>query len=83
MDKKDEALCVGHLNKQFRVIEIEWVSRGVREGQYLLQKWPKFGFGALQRPPIGSRTTGLDPKCSPQLPLIDLSQFQAVASFGG
>ena len=64
----------------------DWIgisAMGVREGQYLTQKWPKFGFGALQRPPIGSRTTGLDPKCSPQLPLIDLSQFQAVASFGG
>ena len=63
--------------------KIERVGRGGRGGQYLPQKWPKFGFGALQRPPIGSRTTGLDPKCSPQLPLIDLSQFQAVASFGG
>ena len=39
----------------------DWIgisAMGVREGQYLTQKWPKFGFGALQRPPIWSRTTG-------------------------
>ena len=34
-----------------------------------------FGFGALKRPLNGSRTPEMDPKWSPQLPLIDLSPF--------
>ena len=34
-----------------------------------------FGFWALKRPLNGSRTPEMDPKWSPQLPLIDLSPF--------
>ena len=34
-----------------------------------------FGFGALERPLHKSRTREMDPKWSPQLPLVDLSPF--------
>ena len=37
----------------------------VREGQYLTQKWPKFGFGALQRPPNGPRIPKMEPPNRP------------------
>ena len=38
-------------------------------------EWPESGFGAVQRPLNGSVTPEMDPKWSPQLPLIDLSPF--------
>ena len=43
----------------------------VREGQNLPKKWPKVGFGALQRPLNGSRTADMDPKWSPSFPNMD------------
>ena len=39
------------------------------------QEWPEFGFGAVQRSPHWSMTPEMDPKCFPQLPVIDSSPF--------
>ena len=36
-------------------------------------KWPEFGFGAVQRPPNWSMNPEMDPKCFPQMLVIDLS----------
>ena len=38
-------------------------------------EWPEFGFGAVQRPPNWSMNPEMDPKCFPQLPVIDSSPF--------
>ena len=38
-------------------------------------EWLEFGFGAVQRSPHWSMTPEMDPKCFPQLPVIDSSPF--------
>ena len=38
-------------------------------------EWLEFDFGAVQRSPHWSMTPEMDPKCFPQLPVIDSSPF--------
>ena len=56
MDIKYVVLCVGHLYDPFWTIKSDLIGRGVREGHNLPEKWPQFGFRALQVPLNGSRT---------------------------
>ena len=68
-------LFVGHLYKPFRTIWVDRVGRGGQGRSKSAPEWPESGFGAVQRPLNGSMTPEMDPKWSPQLPLIDLSPF--------
>ena len=73
---KHVVLYVGNLYKPFWTKKI-WP--GWQGGSGKVQILPNmglvFGFWALKRPLNGSRTPEMDPKWSPQLPLIDLSPF--------
>ena len=52
-----------------------FAGRGGQGRSKSAQEWPESGFGAVQRPLNWSMTPEMDPKWSPQLPLIDLSPF--------
>ena len=55
--------------------KFDWVGRGGQGRSKSALEWLKSGFGAVQRPLNGSMTPEMDPKWSPQLPMIDSSPF--------
>ena len=68
-------LFVGHLYKPFGTIWVDRVGRGGQGRSKSAPEWLEFGFGAVQRSPHWSMTPEMDPKCFPQLPVIDSSPF--------
>ena len=68
-------LFVRHLYKPFRTIWVDQVGRGGQGRSKSAPEWPESGFGAVQRPPNWSMNPEMDPKCFPQLPVIDSSPF--------
>ena len=73
---KHVVLYVVHMYKPFWTKKI-WPGWQGGSGKVKILLWMVlvFGFWALRRPLNGSRTPEMDPKWSPQLPLIDLSGF--------
>ena len=68
------------LCKPIWTIQIDPGGRGVREGQNLPQKWPKFGFEALQKTLNGSRTPEMDSNQSGALGGTVKGPFQWIKS---
>ena len=68
-------LFVGHLYKPFQTIWVDRVGRGGQGRSKSAPEWPESGVGAVQKPPNWSMNPEMDPKCFPQLPVIDSSPF--------
>ena len=64
LDKRCSTMCGTHVQALSDHQNLIRLAGGVRIGQNLPQKWPKFGFGAL-RPQNESRTPEMDPKLVP------------------